>query len=200
MRFLILFLFSLPASAKTYFVKIAGGNGNGLSDATAWSYARLNAASLQAGDRVLLKKGDVFFGALKVQSGVTYGSYGHGTNPVITGLKQVSGWQHYSGKIYSLLLDLSTGPNLVLLDGQPQSMGRYPNTGYLPYTGHAGNTAISGPAIAALPFNAAGAEAVIRKERWILDRQPVISQNGSMLQLSAVSTDGGYNGRPGVDK
>jgi parallel beta-helix repeat protein len=201
MRYLLfLCLFSLQASAKTYYVKATGGNGDGLSNATAWSYAKLAGAKLNAGDRVLLERGDVFFGALKVQSGVAYGAYGRGANPVISGLKQVSGWQRYAGNIYSAPLELLGYLNLVLLNGKPVGMGRFPNTGYLPYTGHTDNSVISGEAIAKLPFNATGGEAVIRKERWILDRQPITAHRGNTLSLLAKSPDGGYNARPGVDK
>jgi parallel beta-helix repeat protein len=196
----LFFLFSLQASAKMYYVKGTGGNGDGLSDATAWNFARLTAAKLNAGDRVLLKRGDVFFGPLPVQSGIAYGAYGQGVNPVISGLKPVSGWQRYASNIYWAPLEVPGSLSLVLLNGKPVGIGRYPNQGYLPYTGHTGNTAISGEAIATLPFNAVGGEVVIRKERWILDRHPVTAHRGATLTMLARSPDGGYNGRPGVDK
>ena len=200
MRIILFCLLSVQAAANTYYVRANGGNGDGLSDASAWNYVKLATAKLQAGDQVLLKRGDVFFGALKAQSGVRYGAYGRGANPVISGLRQVSNWQRFSGNIYVAPLEIPFYLNLVLRNGRPTGRGRFPNDGYLPYTGHTGNSAIAGPAIAVLPFDATGSEAVIRKERWVLDRQPVTAHRGNTLRLLDNSPDGGYNARPGVDR
>ncbi len=194
--------------ATTYYVRQSGGtNTSGRSDAAAWNYATLNNRTLAPGDSVLFKCGEVFFGELTISSGRTgqpvyYGSYGSGPNPVISGLLTVSNWTPHSGKIYYAQPSRisSIGINLVLRNNRVAAMGRYPNTGHLSYTGHKGNTAISGTAIRSIPFNATGSEAVVRKVRWILDRHPVTAHSGTTLSLSTTSPDGGPLVYEAVDK
>jgi len=161
-------------------VKKAGGTGSGLNDANAWSFSKLNATALRSGDVVLFKRGDVFYGTLTVKASglnqpISYGTYGTGNDPVITGFKELTSWKKYSGNIYYATLDVPT-LNIVTLNGVIKGQGRYPNTGYLPYTSHLGNMSISGKSIGSLPFNPAGAEVVIRKQRWILDRHTIVSR------------------------
>jgi hypothetical protein len=196
---LILLFFSLQAAGKLYFVRNSG-TGDGSSDAAAMSFAKLNSLKLTLGDTVLLKRGEVFFGELAVSTGIFYGAYGEGSSPVISGLKQVSGWRRHTGNIFVAALQAPAALSLVLLNGKVSGMGRFPNSGYLPYTGHTTNTAIAGTAIDALPFNAKGAEVVIRKERWILDRHRITAHTTGNLQFGGGSPDGGYNNRPAVDK
>ena len=51
------------------------------------SVADVNAAALAPGDHVLLRRGDTFRGTgLVAQPGVTYGAYGSGTRPQLTGI------------------------------------------------------------------------------------------------------------------
>jgi hypothetical protein len=76
------------AAAATYYVSLAGHDGNsGTSSAAPWrSLAPVNALRLQPGDRVLLRGGDVFEGALEFDASdagtatapVEVGSYGTG--------------------------------------------------------------------------------------------------------------------------
>ncbi|MEI8288401.1 MAG: hypothetical protein WCH99_02920 [Verrucomicrobiota bacterium] len=81
-----------PAGAD-YFVSSSGGNdrADGRTEQTAWqSLARINAANLQPGDRVLFRRGDLWRGQLVPRSGadgqpVTYAAYGSGDKPVLQG-------------------------------------------------------------------------------------------------------------------
>jgi hypothetical protein len=142
--------------------------------------------TLIAGDSVLFKRGETFAGSIIIsRSGImskpiVLGAYGEGAAPLVTGMATVSNWTRFRGNIYYASLTASD-LSMVTLDGVAQGIGRYPNTGYLKYTGHSGNNSISGSAITALPFNATGAEVVIRKVRWIVDRQIVASHIGSAL-------------------
>jgi hypothetical protein len=206
--FAFLFYNSFISHATTYYVKATGGsNTSGLSDVNAWNYATLNSKRLSPGDTVLLKRGDTFFGELQPQAGtaskwIYYGAYGNGANPVITGFATITNWVKSSGSVYYADLSaykLST-VNLVTLDGSVEGMGRYPNRGYLTYTRHTTNTSITGADISSLPFNASGGEAVIRKVRWILDRQPITTQSGSTLTLGTTSLYGGALSYEAVDK
>ena len=183
------------ATAATYYVKASGGTGSGLDDANAWSYSKLNATALAAGDLVLFKRGDSFYGQLTPKSAgrpgspIVYGPYGTGANPVISGFTQLGSWTLSSGHIYYAPLDVPT-LNMVTLDGLVKGMGRYPNSGYLAYTSHSGNSSITGSSVATLPFDPATGEVVMRKNRWILDRHPVTSRSGSTLNYSTNTTYG----------
>ena len=174
------------SQAATYYVKASGGNGSGLSDEDAWSFAKLK-ASYTTGSTVLFKRGDVFYGTLSAEnSNFTFDAYGEGANPIISGFTQLSSWTRASGNIFYTTLDVET-LNLVTLDGTVRPMGRYPNTGYLKYSGHEGNSSISGSGVSGIPFDPAGAELVIRKDRWIIDRHQVSSRSSDKLAYSATN-------------
>ncbi|HWH63907.1 MAG TPA: hypothetical protein VNS50_11560, partial [Ginsengibacter sp.] len=188
-------------SATTYYVSVAGnGTNNGTSISTTWNLDKLNSAfsRLSAGDNVLLKRDDIFYGTLTANksgasgSPITIGAYGTGANPVITGFTNVTAWTNLGSNIWesaSAVSTLSTC-NLVVINGVNTAMGRYPNTGYLTYQSAASNTSITSGSLTGTP-NWTGAELVIRKERWILDRNTVTSQSGGTLNYSG----GGYNGK-----
>ena len=186
----LLFLVLLhPAFSATYYVKSSGGTGSGLDDANAWSFSKLQATTLASGSVVLFNRGDVFYGNLTIgTSNLTFGAYGSGNDPVLSGFTQLTSWTLSSGNVYFATLDV-TSLNGVTLDGVMQRMGRYPNTGYLTYTSHSTNASISGQTIGELPFNPAGAEAVIKKQRWIIDRHPVTSRSSNTL---AYTNDNNY--------
>ena len=179
----------------TYYVKSAGGSGSGLNDSEAWSFAKLNSTSLISGDVILFNKGDVFYGELISRTGVTYSTYGTGANPKITGLTELTSWTLSSGNIYYATLNVPM-LNMVTLNDVVKGMGRFPKTGYLPYTSHSNNTAITGATIGTLPFDATGGEVIIRKYRWVLDRHPITLHSGNTLTYTSANTygnSGAYN-------
>jgi parallel beta-helix repeat protein len=119
---------------------------------------------LRPGDSLLLKRGDTFPGAIEITASgtpsfpIVLSAYGSGPLPVISGLVPLAAWKEVSKGIYkaaspSRLPEM----NMLVVNGRQQPMGRYPNTGYLPCQSHA------------LP-DWKGAEFVIRKHRWIIDR------------------------------
>lgn len=191
---LILLLLCIQHSiANTYYVKSLGGTGSGLDDENAWSFQKLNSSSLSVGDQVLLKRDDVFTGTLNISAnGVSFDSYGTGSNPVITGFIQLTSWTLYNNNIYYVNLDVPS-LNIVTIDGSVKAMGRYPNAGYLTYTSHSGNTSITGSSVNSIKFDPTRAEVVIRKYRWILDRHLIKSRNSETLNFS-VSNGFGNNG------
>lgn len=100
-----LFLISLLLQATNYYVKNIGSDGNtGLSDAQAWAtIAKVNALSKTAGDSVFLNRGDIWAitgttNYLSITNSgtsghqITYGAYGTGDKPIITGVIAVTGW------------------------------------------------------------------------------------------------------------
>ncbi|MEE8384477.1 MAG: DNRLRE domain-containing protein, partial [Dehalococcoidia bacterium] len=83
-----------PAAGTAYYVDSASGNdaNSGTSEADAWrTLDRASTASLRPGERLLLKRGEVFAGTLTISSSgtrdapVVISSYGSGTPPTITG-------------------------------------------------------------------------------------------------------------------
>ncbi|MFT3932608.1 MAG: T9SS type A sorting domain-containing protein [Chitinophagaceae bacterium] len=195
---ILFFGLSVTIHASNYYISVQDGDDSRTSaqaqnPATPWkSIPKLNSvfmALLRPGDSILFKRGEVFYGQIIVeQSGssaqpIVISAYGSGANPVISGFSTLTGWTNYSGNIYWVSLDMST-LNLVTLNGVIRPMGRYPNNTYLRYNAHSGNTSISGESVGAIPFDPSGGEVVIRKTRWILDRQPITSRQSNTLNYS----------------
>src|SRR5205823_2520641 len=96
---------------------------------------------LSPGDNVLFNRGDVFYGRIIINksgasgSPITIGAYGTGANPVITGFTTVSSWTSLGSNIWESSNTVSTlsTANIVVINGVNTAMGRYPNSGYLPY-------------------------------------------------------------------
>jgi len=106
-------MLATAVTGTTYYVDATNGSdsNNGTSTSTPWkSLSKVNSASLKSGDAVLFKCGEVFRPAsisntasLDTTAGVTYGSYGSGAKPVITGsLKNYTAntWTNESGNIW----------------------------------------------------------------------------------------------------
>lgn len=93
---LVLWFAAANVWAATYHVDASSGNDrqSGLSDPAGdispWqSLDRVHRARLKKGDTVLFKRGGRWLGPLMLQSGVTYGAYGSGALPVISGAVEV---------------------------------------------------------------------------------------------------------------
>ena len=73
----------IQVDGETYFVSCEGDDGNdGKTPATAWKTPqRASLEALREGDAVLFRRGDVFRGAVRTASGVSYGAYGEGNKP-----------------------------------------------------------------------------------------------------------------------
>jgi len=106
-------IFSLTTQAKNYYFSRSGSDSYNSIQAqnatTPWqSIAKLNSvfSTLVAGDSVLFKRGDIFYGTITVnRSGgsgkpIVIGAYGSGNKPVITGLITLSGWSLVNGGVY----------------------------------------------------------------------------------------------------
>ncbi|MEN9571665.1 MAG: hypothetical protein RL172_2896 [Bacteroidota bacterium] len=197
------------AFSKNYYVSAAGNNANdGLTTATAWqTIAKVNSslAAMVAGDSVLFRSGDVFYGALVVnKSGssgkpIVFSSYGTGNKPVISGFTTVSAWSLVSTGIYQATVSGAKSTlNLVTINNIPQALGRYPNAGdanggYLSYEAFSGSTSITDLQLTASP-SWTGAEAVIRKKLWILNRCRITGHSTSTLTCpDATNSDGTAN-------
>ena len=76
------------ARGTVYYVSSTDGSdsNSGKSPASAWkTLLNVNDKKFKSGDVILFKRGDIFRGGIKAQTGVTYSSYGEGEKPRIYG-------------------------------------------------------------------------------------------------------------------
>jgi parallel beta-helix repeat protein len=190
--------FHVNSSGNVYYVSTSGNDSRTSVEAqnpsTPWkTINKINSfSSLKPGDSVLFQKGGTYYGTLTPSASgsqtkpIVFGAYGIGANPIISGFTELTAWSLASGNIYYAILDVAA-LNMVTIDGLVQSMGRYPNSSYLTYTAHSGNTSITGASVGTIPFDPAGGELVIRKNRWILDKHPLTQKSGTTLTYSGIS-------------
>jgi len=198
---LILFIISSLVSATTYYVSSSGNDGaNGTSTSTPWAtLTKVNGFSFVAGDNILFNRGNTFYGTLKITSSgtsasrITYGAYGSGVNPVITGFTTISGWTNYGGGIYSKAISVS-GLNMVTVDGVNTAMGRTPDLGTWEIYDTHGLGYIVDNSLSGTP-NWAGAEVVLRTDWYITTRGTITSQSGTRINYSgSFGPSNGYDG------
>ena len=194
---LIFLILSSVATATDYYVKNGGNDSaNGTSDATAWAtIGKVNSifSSLKAGDRILFRRGDTFYGSIKItRSGVagspiTLGAYGTGDKPVITGFSSLTSWTSEGNGIYSAPVVSESLTNMVIIDGKQYAMGRWPDEGYNIFESAVSNLSITDNELSAAT-DWTGAEVVIRKNDWSLDRCKITDHTGTKLTYTSLST------------
>lgn len=203
---LLVLLLALNSEAKNYYISSSSGNDsyNGTqaqNPETPWrSIAKLNSVfySIVAGDNIYFKRGDSFFGTIVfTNSGtsgnlITISAYGTGNKPVITGLITLSSWSSVGNGIYqSSAPAVKNTVNLVTLNGTPQAVGRFPNVdapnrGFLSYESYSGTTSITDNQMS-IATNWEGAEVVIRKQHYVMDKSKIIKQTSNTLYYNPVN-------------
>jgi parallel beta-helix repeat protein len=194
---LLAFSIIFSAHAQTsYYVSNAGNdNNNGRSVNSAFqSLSKINSLNLQAGDRVLFRRGDTFTGSLTIrQSGTTSNNiivdaYGTGNKPILSGSVSISNWINIGGNIWQATCT-ACGNTVTgfYKNGFPLPLGRFPNIdssnkGYLTVQSHIGKTQLTSQQ--ALSTNWINAEVVVRPNQYILDRANITQQNGNTLTLN----------------
>ncbi|MCO6498119.1 MAG: right-handed parallel beta-helix repeat-containing protein, partial [Chitinophagaceae bacterium] len=201
----VFLLFSNTVFANKYYFSSSIGNDSyseveAQNPATPWkTLGKLNSimSILAPGDSVLFKKGDVFYGKIVVtKSGtssqpIVFSSFGSGEEPLITGLTELFNWNSVGGGIMAANCnDCRETNNMLLFDNKLQRIGRYPNSGYLQYQSFSGTNSITSDQLPA-GIDWTGAELVVRKKDWILERNKITSQQGGTLYFS---TDSKYPG------
>ena len=202
----LLLITILPASATTYYFSSAGKDTYSAAQAqrpaTPWkSLAKLEEimSSLQAGDSVLFRRGDTFYGRIRItasgQAGrpIVFAAYGSGAQPIIDGSVRLTDWKPTGTprRWQTTCDDCETVP--ALYRGEHSlPLGRYPNSddangGYLTIRQGVGRNSFTGEG---LPTATSweGAEAVVRSARWTLDRATIERQSGSTLTLAENTT------------
>jgi parallel beta-helix repeat protein len=205
--FLVFFInsfFSVKASTY-YFSSLTGDdsrtNSQAQNPATPWkTISKLNGyfPNLQPGDAVLFKRGETFYGQIIIgKSGsqnlpIILGDYGSGAKPIVSGFVNLSNWISVGGGVWETTnSSLTNAINILTLAGKVEPMGRYPNAdaankGYLTLESHSGNTRITDNQLPSSP-SWAGAEVVIRKNRWILDKGSITQHSGTSLTYTGSS-------------
>lgn len=194
---LIFLIAGQVAVATNYYVSSAGNdNSNGTSESTPWkTITKVNASFhlFKAGDRILFRKGDTFFGTVKVAASgvsgnpITISSYGSGNNPVLTGFQTLSGWVNESGGIYSAPMTAEDLTNVVLINGKQYGMGRFPHDTYLTFESHNKNLSITDNSLTGSP-NWTGAEVVINKNGWTLDRCRITNHTSTTITYTSMGS------------
>ncbi|EHQ28714.1 right-handed parallel beta-helix repeat-containing protein [Mucilaginibacter paludis] len=203
----ILFTYHIAYPATYYFSATNGNDSYSSIQArnplTPWkSIDKLNSyfKYLNSGDSVLFKRSEKFFGSIIVsKSGAVFapiyiGAYGKGDKPEINTLATLKNWKQVKTGVYES--DCSTEGITLILNGIQQRIGRYPNAGYLSYESHVNNSSITDDQLTA-STNWVGAELVVRKNRWIIDRSTITGQTEGSITYApgnnAVPTNGyGY--------
>ncbi len=196
---IIFLVFNTIATATDYYMSSSGyDTNNGLSSSTPWkTITKLNTAfpTMKPGDRILFKRGDVFTGQINLtRSGssaanIIFDAFGVGNTPVIQGNIDLVSWTRYNGDIWVAdCQQLGSAVTNFLINGKSQQIGRYPNAdatnkGYLTISSHVGNTQLTCASLAS-STNWTGSEAVVRCNRWVLDRIPIQSHQGNVFIFS----------------
>lgn len=180
-------------NGTAYYVSVDGSDNNdGLTAATPWqTIDKVNASmgSLSPGDGILFKRGDTFYGSINITktgtpgNPITFGAYGSGDKPVITGLTEITSWTNVGEGIYSTDVVCESSCNIVLVDGSIYAMGRWPNDEWRYYTETDGSTYIGDESL----INGhiwEGGELVLRKNRWVIDRCLITAHDGSALYFT----------------
>jgi hypothetical protein len=150
-----LLLFGQAAHATNYYVSATEGNdaNRGTAATEAWQTLKKVDAmngSFVAGDSILFKKGDIFYGSLTISGRkgtdtrpLVYSAYGVGAMPVFRASQKLGGWQRLIGAIWKTTLSpLSRPGNTTLvyyrtpslfIKNVAQQIGREPN--YTPTDG-----------------------------------------------------------------
>ncbi|MEN2284493.1 Ig-like domain-containing protein, partial [Algoriphagus sp. SE2] len=211
-RLLLIIVFSvvniLTTQANDYYFSSSTGDDNrttlqAQNASTPWrSIDKLNsiASQLQAGDRILFKSGDTFYGSILISRGgssgnpIVYTSYGAGEKPVITSMIKVNNWVSRGNGTYEASLPNMDGGKIqiVTINKQLMEVGRYPNAGaknggYLTISSVNNSLSIQGEN---MPANFVGGDIVIRKNNWITDRHEISYNAGSTISFLSNSETG----------
>ncbi|ANH81675.1 hypothetical protein A8C56_12395 [Niabella ginsenosidivorans] len=178
--------------AVTYYVSVSGSDSAaGTSTSTPWqTLAKVNSQTFANGDKILFKRGDVFFGQLRIKNtGVTVSAYGTGSNPVISGLEKITTtWTVNSGNIWETTFAAGKPAimNNLIAEDIKLPVSRFPNQsvnhGYLNMESHVGLTQFTDDDLPATP-DWTGADVVIRSERWRMVRTTVSSHSGHTITI-----------------
>ncbi|MDQ7090567.1 MAG: right-handed parallel beta-helix repeat-containing protein [Methylococcales bacterium] len=167
---------AFPAYSANYYVSdLTGNDANNGSEAQPWkTIERANQEKYADNSSILFKRGEVFRGVVSAdtfQSNLTFGAYGEGPNPVISGSVQITNWKPtthsgLSSAVYEADVSAFITPNInnventinhLFVNGEMMTIARYPNVdspaekNWLKVGASAGDNAFTDPALANYP-------------------------------------------------
>ncbi|HEV8083014.1 MAG TPA: right-handed parallel beta-helix repeat-containing protein [Chitinophagaceae bacterium] len=192
------------AYAKNYYFSSSTGNDlmtpiQAQNMKMPWkSLDKLNSifTSLQGGDSILLKRGDVFYGNINItKSGtakdpIVISAYNVGPQPIISAFETLAIWSFKGHGIYESSTRLSDSIiNILTINGKEFAMGRFPNAndsrkGWLTISSHVENRSITDNSLSPVP-DWSGGEVIIRKNHYIIDRSKIISHAGNTINYAS---------------
>ena len=200
-------LLNMQAIANNYYFSSTDGDDSRTSSqaqdsSTPWrSIDKLNSifSSLEAGDVILFKRGDVFYGGISVKksgssrASIKFAAYGSGVKPIITGFTDVTSWTSIGDNLW-----VSSNPvsnlftlNIITVNGLFVPIGKWPNSGYNTINSSSGGTSLTSNS---LTNNWVGGTVVIRKNHWILDKSTIIHQSGNTIDFTNPTNYNSQNG------
>lgn len=198
--FIFIFALSGLAHSAIYYLSNSGNDNNpGTSQEFPWqTISKVNSmmSSFIAGDQILFNKGDKFFGTLTItKTGtagnyLTFGSYGGGNLPEITGKKTITGWTLYSGNIYRTFLN-DTVSHLYVSE-KLMTIARYPNTGFLKTDYCGGNTGFYDAQLTEASGYWNGATCRIRTINWAYEIRTVANFSNGNITFTSQTGYSGY--------
>ena len=190
-------LLSIQTKATNYYFSSTDGDDSrtsaqAQSSSTPWkTIDKLNSffSSLQPGDVVLFKRGDVFYGSISVKksgssgSPISFDAYGSGAKPIITGFTDVTSWSNIGSNLWMSSNSVSSLAtlNIVAIRGSFAPIGKWPTNGYNSLTQSGVGTSITHTS---LTSSWSGGTVVIRKNHWIIDKSTITSQSGTTINIS----------------
>ena len=180
----ILLLISVNCFGTNWYVSSAGSDSNPGTISQPWAtLAKVNSsfASINAGDSILLRRGDTFYGSIIVGKSGTSGnpivisSYGTGARPIITGEQPITGWTHMGGNLWRGNLTGDSTLSLFTINGVITPFAQ-DSAGWKSYT------AISASSVS-VPHTGSwvGKTMVIKPNEWRIERVVITSDVGNVL-------------------
>lgn len=202
-------LLSNGASAATYYVSNTGSDTNtGTSPSTPWqTLTKVNAqiainGFFQPGDQILFRRGNTWAGTLRLRQlqgtaaqYITFGAYGAGAAPVITGANTYTGWSVHSGNIYRCNTAAADSITQVFAGNTALTLARWPNSGVAIVDAAVGaGLGIVDADLSAPSGQWTGATATVRTTRYTIERRLVTSSTGTQVLFDTPTDNTGWNG------
>lgn len=181
----LLVLATVQCGATNYYISSSGNDANAGTVNAPWkTIARANSQTYAANDSVLLRRGDVFYGTLRInRNTINVDAYGTGAKPIITGFTTVTGWTGASGKYWAGVAGIKPYCNIVLIDNYAKEKCRTPNTGFWYYSAATTST-LTYSLLSGQP-SFVGGQAIMIKNGYRADIGRITTQTTSSITYTA---------------
>lgn len=197
-----------PALISSYFISSSGNDANdGRTTLTPWrTLNQVTNTTFTAGDNILFKRGDSFYGQLSLKgsnksgtlvSNITFNAYGTGSLPVIHGFTNITAWTQVNGNLWASTSAISPlfTCNMVTINGANTARGRTPNGNTQFAIDSSAANSITSSGITGTT-NYVGGELVIFNSLFTVVKRAITNQSGSTLAYSgsdvSMTTENGF--------